>query len=102
MKRLVYLLSFLGFALFASQIHSVRRIHGGSQPRGRKRFAGPIIDLNHASEEELRALDGVAEYVEKIIEERPFNSKIDLLERMIVPDAIYNDIKQRITVRHAA
>ncbi len=31
-----------------------------------------------------------------------FRTKIDLLERMIVPDAIYNEIKDRITVRHAA
>ena len=99
MQRFVYLLSFLGFGLFAYGQYSART----AQPRpSRRSFSGPMIDLNHATEAELRSLDGMGDYIDKILEERPFNSKIDLLERMVVPDAVYNDIKHRITVRHAA
>jgi DNA uptake protein ComE-like DNA-binding protein len=60
------------------------------------------LDLNEASAEDLRAVDGLRDYADRIVDERPFRTKIDLLERMIVPDQIYNEIKDRIVVRQAA
>jgi DNA uptake protein ComE-like DNA-binding protein len=60
------------------------------------------LDLNEASAEDLLAVDGLRDYADRIVDERPFRTKIDLLERMIVPDQIYNEIKDRIVVRQAA
>lgn len=100
MRRLLYLLSAAGFALFFAGLYASRR----SEPQsgGRPVYSGQIFDINHATADELRSIDGLAEYVDRILDERPFNSKIDLLERMVIPDLVYNDIKHRITVRHAA
>jgi DNA uptake protein ComE-like DNA-binding protein len=98
--RILYALSALGLSLFLWGHYAVR----SQQPRRQRRergFAGPIIDINHASADDLRAL-GMGDFVDRIIDERPFNSKIDLLERMVVPNDIYNQVKNRITVRHAA
>jgi DNA uptake protein ComE-like DNA-binding protein len=60
------------------------------------------LDLNEASVDDLRAVEGLGDYADRILDERPFRTKIDLLERMIVPDEVYNEIKDRIVVRHAA
>lgn len=99
MQRLLSFLSAAGFALFFYGLYTTRQMK--PQPR-QKFYSGPTIDLNQASEDELRGIEGLGDYVEKILDERPFRSKIDLLERMVVPDAIYREIKDRITVRHAA
>jgi len=36
---------------------------------------------------------------ERIVEQRPYPSKIDLLGRMVVPEEIYNSIKHRISYK---
>ena len=108
--RIVYFLGALGFGLFAAGHYAARNVRpqpqerrkSRRQPRQRARRAiGPTLDLNQASREELQGL-GLADYYDRIIDERPFHNKIDLLERMIVPDDLYREIKDRITVRHAA
>ena len=102
--RLLYVLSAAGFALFLSGLYSARTTQPQkrTERRSRRSSSGALLDLNAASVDELRAVDGLADFADRILEERPFRTKIDLLERMIVPDAVYNDIKDRITVRHAA
>jgi hypothetical protein len=98
--RILYALSAIGFSMFLLGHYAVR----SQQPRRQRRqrgFAGPIIDINHASEDDLRSL-GMGDFIDRILDERPFNSKIDLLERMVVPNDLYKEIKNRITVRHAA
>jgi DNA uptake protein ComE-like DNA-binding protein len=68
------------------------------------RTADGLLDLNSASQQELEGLQGIdPALAEKIIENRPYLTKIDLVGRMVVPDLIYEDIKQHIAVRpHAA
>src|SRR5512132_4348179 len=102
--RLFYVLSAAGFALFLSGLYSARNIQPQkrTERRSRRSYSGPMLDLNQASIEELRAVDGLSDFADRILDERPFRTKIDLLERMIVPSETYNDIKDRIIVRHAA
>jgi predicted small metal-binding protein len=60
----------------------------------------PTININEASQQEImQALDLDAELAERIVEHRPYPSKIDLLGRMVVPEEIYNSIKHRISYR---
>ena len=68
------------------------------------RTADGLLDLNSASQQELAALKGIgAALAERIVENRPYLSKIDLVSRMIVPDSAYEIIKHEITVwPHAA
>lgn len=60
----------------------------------------PAININEASQQELmQALGLDAAIAERIVEQRPYPSKIDLLGRMVVPEEIYNSIKHRISYK---
>jgi competence protein ComEA len=55
------------------------------------------IDINSASKEELMSLKGVGDvYAEKIIENRPYRSKSDLLRKKIIPASTYSEIREQI------
>jgi DNA uptake protein ComE-like DNA-binding protein len=59
-----------------------------------------LININEASQQEImQALGLDAEFAERIVEHRPYPSKIDLLGRMVVPGEVYNSIKNRITYK---
>jgi Helix-hairpin-helix motif len=60
----------------------------------------PTININEASQQEImQALGLDAELAERIVEQRPYPSKIDLLGRMVVPEEVYNSIKHRISYK---
>jgi len=68
----------------------------------RVRRGGAAININQASAEELaRSLGLDAETADRIVEHRPYPSKIDLLGRMVIPEQIYNSIKNRISYKTA-
>ena len=59
-----------------------------------------VVNINEASQQEImQALGLDAELAERIVEQRPYPSKIDLLGRMVVPEEIYNSIKHRISYK---
>jgi hypothetical protein len=63
---------------------------------------GAAININQASAEELvQSLGLDSEVADRIVEHRPYPSKIDLLGRMVVPEEIYNEIKGRISYKTA-
>ena len=71
--------------------------------RLRHRNAEGLLDLNSATLVELKALNGIDdESAERILENRPYLTKLDLIGRRVIPDATYTAIKQFITVIHAA
>jgi DNA uptake protein ComE-like DNA-binding protein len=57
-----------------------------------------LIDINSATEAELKAIVG-DEYAKKIIAGRPFSSKNELLTKKIIPKPIYDNVKAMITVK---
>ena len=84
-----------------------------SEERQRSRFlrrrkpshwtSAGLLDLNTASQEDLARLKEIGpELAEKIVENRPYLTKIDLVGRMVIPNAAYETIKHRITVRPQA
>ena len=57
-----------------------------------------LLDINTATEDQLKALPGVSEeHVKKIIANRPYAGKEELLSRDIIPGTVYELIKDRIT-----
>jgi hypothetical protein len=60
-----------------------------------------LIDLNNTDSEHLTALGLDPDSVERLIENRPYRNKMELVSRMILADAVYATIKERIGVSDA-
>lgn len=61
---------------------------------------GGLIDINSASSEELDKLPGVGPARAKaIVAHRPYNGKDDLAHRKVIPQHVYDQIKDRIIAR---
>jgi competence protein ComEA len=59
-----------------------------------------IIDINTATKDQLKALEGIGDATsQKIIDGRPYAKKDQLKSRKIVPDAAYEKIKDRIIAK---
>ncbi len=63
---------------------------------------GAKIDINSASKDELMKLPGIGDITaQKIIDNRPYNAKNDLVRKKIVGQAEYDKIKDQIIAHHA-
>jgi DNA uptake protein ComE-like DNA-binding protein len=64
--------------------------------------AGPLIDLNTATAQELKTLPGIGDaYAAKIIQNRPYSNKTQIVSKAGVPQATYDKIKDQIVAKQA-
>lgn len=61
-----------------------------------------IADLNAADVDELTNLGLDALAVERLIENRPYRNKLELVSRMILPQALYDTIKSKVAIAGAS
>ena len=62
--------------------------------------AASLIDINSASRDDLMTLEGIGEVrADAIIRARPFKATTDLVERRLIPEALYDKIADKVMAR---
>jgi DNA uptake protein ComE-like DNA-binding protein len=62
--------------------------------------AGELVDINSATEAQLKELPGIGDaYSKKIIQGRPYANKTQLVSRKILPQATYDKVADKIIAK---
>ncbi len=71
-----------------------------ARPAAPPASAAAQIDLNSASRDALMTLEGIGEVrADAIIRARPFKAKTELVERRLIPEALYEKIADKLMAR---
>jgi competence protein ComEA len=97
-KLLTALALVLAFAFAAPA--DAKETKKASRPAAAAEANKDLVDLNTASEDDLRALPGVGDvYAKKIIEGRPYKRKDELVQKKIVPGGIYRKFQKKVIAK---
>jgi len=59
-----------------------------------------MMDINSASEKELATLKGIGDVRAKaIVKHRPYKGKDELVQKKVIPENVYNDIKDQVIAK---
>ncbi|MDK9716990.1 MAG: helix-hairpin-helix domain-containing protein [Trichlorobacter sp.] len=61
-----------------------------------------LVDINSASDTELKAIPGLGDaYIAKIVVNRPYANKTQLVSKKVLPESVYEKIKDKIIAKQA-
>jgi len=100
-RKLKVQIAVLFFALsLVSGVGVAQTAEPGSKPEAMA--AADRLDINSASQDQLKALPGIGDaYSQKIIDGRPYRTKLDLVQKKIIPQATYDKIKNQIIAKQS-
>jgi len=96
----------IGFALLATAgwpaVAQSTKKQASAQKAASPSSGVVYLDINTATEAELKALPGIGDaYAAKIIAGRPYQGRNQLLQRKIIPAATYDQIKGKIIAKQS-
>jgi DNA uptake protein ComE-like DNA-binding protein len=100
MLRLIALLVALTFALTSVSPALAQPKAPAAKPDKPAATKKEPLDINSASEDQLKTLPGVGDaYAKKIVDGRPYKGKDELVQKKIVPKGTYDKIKDQIVAK---
>ena len=102
-RKLMAQIAVLVFALsLVGNVASLHAAPASGSPAAAADTAADKLDINTATKDQLKALPGIGDaYSQKIIDGRPYRTKLDLVYKKIVPQATYDKIKDMIIAKQA-
>jgi competence protein ComEA len=59
-----------------------------------------LVDINSASDAELKAIPGLGDaYIAKIVVNRPYANKTQLVSKKVLPESVYEKVKDKIIAK---
>ena len=95
---IVLLVTLLGIA--APSYAADKDTKAAAKPAAMATQADDKIDINRAKPEQLMTLEGIGDARAKaIVKGRPYKAKDELVDKNIVPQAVYDKIKDKIIAK---